>query len=1160
MKDLRFIHLHVHTQYSLLDGTIRLRELFQKVKEYNMPAVAITDHGNMFGAIEFYREAIKQGIKPIIGCELYVAPDSRFKKTTINGGDSSRHLLVLVKDLSGYKNLMKLTTAAYLEGFYYRPRVDKELLSQRSEGLMAMSACLHGEVAEHILKGNKKEAIKAAEEYREIFGTDNFFLELMENGLPEQSLVNDALLKISKELSIPLVATNDCHYLEKEDAEIHDVLLCIQTGKTISHKDRMRFRSDEFYFKSPDIMRNSFKYCIESIDNTAYIASECNLQLEFGNIYLPQFIIDTNQSLDDYLRDLAFRGLKERIPTIKKSYSDYPPELEKAYEDRLNRELEIIRSMGFAGYFLIVADFVNYAKRKGIPVGPGRGSAAGSLVAYTIGITDIDPIKYHLFFERFLNPDRISMPDIDIDFCQEGRNEVIQYVTEKYGKDHVAQIITFGKMQARAVIRDVGRALNIPYGEVDAIAKLIPNVLNITLEEAMRREPRLQEIADKNPQIAKLIKFSQALEGLNRHASTHAAGVVISDIPLVERVPLCVPKEDVVTQFTMNDIQAVGLTKFDFLGLKTLTVIKNVLKFVKEGRGEEVDIHNLPLDDPLTYQLLMRGDTDGVFQLESAGMKDILVNLKPDCIEDIIALIALYRPGPMSMVPEFIARKQGKTKITYEVPQLEEILKETYGIILYQEQVMQIAVNIGGYTMAEADNLRKVMSKKMASEMEKEKPKFLEGAKRNKIPEQKANRIWEQMESFAEYGFNKSHSTAYAIISYQTAYLKAHYPVEFMAALLTSEKDNRDKMIKHISTCKEMGISVLPPDINESARDFSVVSGSIRFGLAAVKNVGVGAIEAIISAREIGGKFLSFIDFCERVDLSKVNKRVIESLIKCGAFDTFGYHRSQLFNSFERIIDAVQRKKKTISNGKQVTLFEAEAKLISQNGLNNEDYLPEIPEWEMKELLAKEKETLGFYITSHPLFEYASQLSQPIFTDSEKIGEMKDKENVTFAGIVNSIREVTTKRKEVIAYVTFEDLKGTVVAIFFAEAYKKYFPLLHNDDPLVVKGFLDISEENIKVIAQELYLLKEFNKKEEQKILTISLDESIHNFEHINNLKEVLQRNKGNALVYLRIIKSDFEAVINLGENYRVRVNDKLMKEIAEVVGREFINSNYKFT
>ena len=785
MNNTDFVHLHVHTQYSLLDGAIRLDRLFEKAKTYGMSAVSMTDHGNLFGTVDFYQQARRSGIKPIIGSELYVAPRSRLDRESAGIGEASRHLVVLAKDIQGYQNLVRLSTLSYLEGFYYRPRVDKEVLGKYSDGLIGMSACLNGEIADLIVKGKRVEARKVAESYRELFGAGNFYLEIMENGLPEQRIANEGIIELGRELEIPLVATNDCHYLNREDAEAHDILLCIQTGKTVENSDRMRLGSDQFYFRSPDEMSALFSYCPEAVSNTALVAEKCNLTLNFDQFFLPKFDVEDDRTLDDHLQELAYEGWAK----LRNNLDIESSKLLERYEERIRMELEIIKSMGFAGYFLIVSDFVGHAKRSNIPVGPGRGSVAGSLVANALGITNIDPIRYGLFFERFLNPDRKSMPDIDIDFCIEGRNDIIRYVTEKYGSSKVAQIITFGTMQARAVIRDVGRALNMPYSEVDRIAKLVPGVLGMTLENAVKMEPRLQEEEKKNEKVAKLLSLSRKLEGLNRHSSTHAAGVVISDVPLVERVPLYKSQRDeIVTQFPMNDIQALGLIKFDFLGLKTLTVIRDTLRFVKEGGGEDIDINRLPLDDRLTYQLLMKGETDGVFQLESSGMKEILVSMKPDCIEDVMALIALYRPGPLKMVPEFISRKQGKTKIVYEVPELEGILKETYGVILYQEQVMQIASALASYTMGEADTFRKAMSKKKASEMEKERPKFLAGARRNGISETLAKSIFEQMETFAGYGFNKSHSAAYAMISFQTAYLKAHYPVEFMAALLSSEK------------------------------------------------------------------------------------------------------------------------------------------------------------------------------------------------------------------------------------------------------------------------------------------------------------------------------------------------------------------------------------
>ena len=1119
----------------------------RKAKEYQMPAVAMTDHGNLYGAIDFYKHAYQYGIKPIIGCELYVAPKSRFDKTGYGIGETANHLIVLARNMQGYRNLMKLSTAGFLDGFYYRPRVDKEILTKYHEGLIGMSACLHGEIASHLLRGNSKRPIRSAQQYRDIFGEGNFFLEIMENGLPEQKKANQGLIELSSEHGLPLVATNDCHYLNRKDAEAHEVLLCIQTGKTIEDADRMRFGTDQFYFRSPDEMKHLFSYCPEAIENTIQIAEKCNLTFESGSFFLPNFEINPDETLDERLKREAKEGLSTLLTNILKGPDE---NLREEYEKRLQQELEMIRSMGFAGYFLIVSDFINYAKKKNIPVGPGRGSAAGSLVAYAIGITNIDPIRYNLFFERFLNPDRISMPDIDTDFCPEGRDEIIRYVTEKYGSDKVSQIITFGKMQARAVIRDVGRAMNIPYGEVDRIAKLIPNVLNIKLDEAIKREPRLREEEKNNPRIKKLLDLSRSLEGLNRHSSTHAAGVVISDLPLVERIPLCKsPKDDVVTQFAMNDISEVGLTKFDFLGLKTLTVIKNALTFVRDSRNNDVDIDNLPLDDRKTYELLMRGDTDGIFQLESSGMKDILVRMKPDCIEDVIALIALYRPGPMDNVPEFIARKQGKTKIVYEVPELEAILKETYGIIVYQEQVMQIAVVIGNYSLSEADTLRKVMSKKKTDEMEnKEKPKFLEGARKKKIPEVKAARIWEQMETFGKYGFNKSHSTAYAIISYQTAYLKAHFPAEFMAALLTSEKDNRDKIITHISSCRDMGLNVLPPDINESMSDFSVVGEHIRFGLGAVKNVGVGAIDSIISVREKCGPFQSIIDFCDRVDPRKVNKRVIESLIKCGAFDSTGSKRRQLMTCYEEILDKAQRRQRERSSGQINFLEQIDSDTGSQSSVPFDFVLPDLPEWDQKELLLNEKETIGFYITGHPLSRFSERLGTLVNADTANIMHKPDRDAVILAGIVSNIREVTTKRKDTMAYITLEDLKGSVSVIFFPDVYRSSYDFLHGEEPLLIRGTLDIADDSVKVIASDVsFLAAAVEKPHNAVYFTVNVQKS--SIEDIELLGRRIKQFPGKYDGFIRLVGEMSETVIYLGEDMKVDLSVPLIKEADHILG-----------
>ncbi len=1139
-----FVHLHVHTQYSLLDGAIRLDDLFAKAKMYEMPAIAMTDHGNMFGAVDFYQKAYKAGIKPIIGCELYVAPSSRFDKN--EGGH--RHLVVLARDTQGYRNLMRLTSAGYLDGFYYKPRVDKELLALHSEGLICTSACLNGEISHLLLNGDREGAQRVAEEFQGIFGKENFYLEIMENGLEEQKRANIELIELGKKLSIPMVATNDCHYLNREDALAHEVLLCIQTGTTMDDERRMRFSSEEFYLKSPQEMKDSFIYCPEAIANTIEISNRCNLSLELGHqFFLPHYETEAGLSQEDHLAKLAREGLDNIMPVILAgAEGEDPEEVSTRYHKRLEMELEIINSMEFPGYFLIVADFVNYSKKRGIPVGPGRGSAAGSLVAYALRITDVDPIRYGLFFERFLNPSRRSMPDIDIDFCMEGRDEIIRYVTEKYGSDQVSQIITFGKMQAKGVVRDVGRALNMPYGEVDAIAKMIPNTLGITLKQAIRDEPRLAEEERKSEKVRNLLSLSQSLEGLNRHASTHAAGVVISDVPLVERVPLYKSSnsDDIVTQYSMNDLQEVGLTKFDFLGLKTLTVIRDAISFIRGVRGyKDFSIENIPLDDKTTYELLAKGQTDGVFQLESAGMKDILVNMKPDCIEDIIALISLYRPGPMSMVPDFIARKQGKQKIVYEDPGLEDILKETYGIILYQEQVMQIAGVIGGYSMADADNLRRAMSKKKVSAMEKERPKFIAGAKKNRIQETTAEKIWEQMETFAGYGFNKSHSTAYTIISFQTAYLKAHYPVEFMTALLTSEKNIRDNIIKYIASCRDMGISVLPPDINESFTDFSVIGDNIRFGLSAVKNVGEGAVESIIDSRASDGRFASFHDFCDRVDLHRVNKKVLESLIKCGAFDSLEKNRCRLMEGYEDVVTAAQRRNKDRMNG-QTSLFD-QPEVIDT--VRHE--LPDVPEWDHDILLSYEKEMLGFYITGHPLLKYADLLNAVVDTNSVTLSKKQDGSMVSVAGVVSNIREVTTKKKDTMAYLTIEDLNGFITVIVFADLYCDNFPLIHSEVPLYVKGRLDVGDEGGKIVATEITNIEDAMKTPFSSVHFI-VDTEKFNGDTLQSLKKVLNEKKGKYPGYIHLLISNgAETILSLGEGLKIDISEEVRTEADGILG-----------
>ncbi|HTY20677.1 MAG TPA: DNA polymerase III subunit alpha, partial [Geobacteraceae bacterium] len=875
MQQTDFVHLHLHTQYSLLDGAIRLTDLIAKAKEYGMPAVAATDHGNMFGAIEFYEKCTAAGIRPIIGAEVYVAPGSRFAKESGNGHDgiTNFHLILLCENHQGYRNLSRLVSAGFKEGFYYKPRIDKELLAECSEGLIALSACLKGEVAYLCGRNRIEEAIGVARWYAETF-PGSYYLELQENTLAEQDVANKRLLEIASELSLPLAATNDCHYLNRGDARAHEVLLCIQTGKTMNDTSRMRFSADEFYFKSPDEMAGAFHYAPEAVANTVRIAERCNLELDFKTYHFPEYHKNDDKSLDETLEEEAIAGLKERLAVIGAKDPEFGATQESAYFDRLHQELDCIREMKFPGYFLIVADFINWAKKRGIPVGPGRGSAAGSLVAYAIRITDIDPIPYNLLFERFLNPERISMPDIDVDFCQDRREEVIQYVADKYGRDKVCQIITFGTMAARGVIRDVGRALDMPYGEVDRIAKMVPEILGITLERALQQEPKLKEMSGADPRVQELLDIALRLEGLARHASTHAAGVVVAPRVMEEFCPVYKDQKSgsITTQYSMKYVEKIGLVKFDFLGLKNLTVIDNAVKLIRGGSDPDFDISSLRDDDQATYQLLQSGNTTGVFQLESSGMQGLLIKLKPSCFEDIIAVVALYRPGPLGsgMVDDFIDRKHGRKRVVYDLPQLEPILKDTYGVIVYQEQVMQIARTLGGYSLGGADLLRRAMGKKDPAGMAREKDKFLAGAKGKGIDARKAEAIFDLMAKFAEYGFNKSHSAAYAMVAYQTAFLKAHFPVEFMAALLTEDMGNTDKVIKNIADCREMGIDVLPPDINDSDLSFRVLGNSIRFGLGAVKNVGESAIEAILDARG-KGLFKDIFDFCERVDLRRVN-------------------------------------------------------------------------------------------------------------------------------------------------------------------------------------------------------------------------------------------------------------------------------------------------
>uniref|UniRef100_A0A7C4EPF4 DNA polymerase III subunit alpha n=1 Tax=Thermodesulfovibrio aggregans TaxID=86166 RepID=A0A7C4EPF4_9BACT len=1070
MNKEEFVHLHLHTEYSLLDGAIRIDELIEQAKMFGMPAVAITDHGNLFGAVNFFKKAQKAGIKSIIGCEVYVAPQSRFDKTKINKDPSmpeeaSFHLTLLVQNEEGYKSLTRLVTRSYLEGFYYKPRIDMELLSQYHKGLIVLSGCLKGEIPYNIIYENKQKAEDIAKKFKDIFGS-NFFLEIQSNNIPEQEIVNRGLLEISKKFDIPVVATNDCHYLRKSDARAHEILLCIQTGKTIKDEKRLKFQSDDFYFKSPQEMYKAFSEIPEALKNTLLIAEKCNFKLKLGEYKLPKFNVPEGYTPEEYLKEIAIKGLQERFKGL-------PPD---DYMKRLEMELNVITEIGFASYFLIVWDFINYARKRNIPVGPGRGSAAGSLVAYALKITDIDPIKYGLLFERFLNPERVSLPDIDVDFCKDRREEVIQYVSEKYGRDRVAHIITFGTMAARAVVRDVGRALNIPYSEVDKIAKMIPFAC-ASLEQALKLETALKELYSKDKTVKELIDIALRLEGLVRHSSQHAAGVVISPEPLEDLMPLYKnPGEDVViTQFDMKALEDIGLLKFDFLGLKTLTVIDCTVKYASL-HGKDLVLENIPLDDLDTYRILSSGNTTGVFQLESRGMRELLKRIEPQRFEDLIALVALYRPGPLGsgMVEDFIKRKRGLIPVKYELPELEEILDETYGAILYQEQVMKIANKIAGFTMAQADVLRKAMGKKITELMTGLKEEFIQGAVKNDVPYEVAESLFNIMAAFGEYGFNKSHSAAYAYLAYITAYLKTHYPLEFFAANLSNEMGDTNKIVKFINECKAWGIEIKGPDINESDRAFTITGSSIRFGLEAVKGVGGSALECIFNERK-KGKFTSMSDFLRRVDTKKVNKKVIESLIKAGAFDS-------LYPSFSP------------NKARAIAMHE----LLSYKGESAGKLFfsqEKIEEWDNNTLLSEEKASLGFYLTGHPMKPLRYFLSKmnvlcisDIFdTVEEEFIEDRESQEVKIAGIVE---EVKTKLKEkgVTGYITIEDETGRLEVVIYPELFNKYRKILTERSSILLKGIVFKSPDSTKFLARDIEELNNIDYKIKYEICVDCLD------------------------------------------------------------------------
>jgi len=1145
-----FVHLHVHTEFSLLDGAIRISEMLKKAASLGMDSVAITDHGNMFGAVEFYSKATEAGINPIIGCETYIAPGSRKNKSpSTDGQPNAYHLVLLAMDETGYRNLSRLVTLGNLEGFYYHPRIDMELLKKYNTGLIALSACLKGHIPYSLRNGRVENAKKYALELASIFDHDRFYLEIMANKMPEQIAVNKALKELAQDLSLPLLATNDCHYLNKEDAEAHDILLCIQTGKSVDDPNRLKFSNNEFYFKSQAEMALDLNEFPEALSNTLNVAKRCNYEMEFGHYKYPVFQVSGNLRLDERFAKEAQNGLENRLVRKEALEGSISAELKNEYEKRLAYELKTINEMGFAGYFLIVADFIDYARKSGIPVGPGRGSAAGSLTAYALKITDIDPIKYDLLFERFLNPGRISMPDIDIDFCIKNRDRVIDYVSNKYGRENVSQIITFGKMKARAVIRDVGRSLNMSYAEADRIAKLIPEGINITLDEAVDAEPQLKAMEEGTDDERRLLRISRSLEGLTRHASTHASGIVISDRPLVEYLPLFKgPNGEIMTQYTMDQVAQLGLIKFDFLGLKTLTVIQDTLNLVEKTTGQALTLDELKMGDNETFQLISRGKTTGVFQLESTGMKELLRNLKPGAFEDIVASVALYRPGPLgsNMVDDFIKRKHGEIKKTYLLPQLEEILNETYGVIVYQEQVMRIAQVLANYSLAEADLLRKVISKKKADEMAQQKERFLAGTGQNGLNSNKAGHVFDLIEKFGGYGFNKSHSVAYAMIAYFTAYLKAHYPVQFMAALLTEDMGSQDKTIKNIAECKEMDIPILPPDINESQVDFSVVGESIRFGLAAVKNVGFKAVEAIVHERERKGPFVSLRDFCKRVDKSKVNKRVLEGLIQCGAFDFTRVFRSRLFASLN---DAIAFGGIS-EDPNQLNMFD----LFSSKEEEDSSFEPiDVDEWADDEKLRKEKESLGFYITGHPLDRFADVINQFATTTTQDLVGVKDKSTVKLAGLVNTIRIKRTRKGEKMAIINVEDKKGFTEVVVFPDVFARCATLLNDDRPLLITGDAEVSDNTAKIRAQDIVALETVKQRTINSIV-IPVSQGGLNRSSLVKLKDLIFRYPGECQLKFRVkLDDNHKATVATHNRYSIMPEENLIKEIESLIGAKVI-------
>lgn len=1157
-----FVHLHVHTEYSLLDGFSRIKNLVNRAKELNMSAVAITDHGCMFGAIDFFKVAKKEGIKPIIGCEVYTAPRG-MKDKDPNFDKSQGHLILLAKDTTGYQNLIKLVSAAYVQGFYYKPRVDIDEIKKHSEGIIALSACLAGDVSQALMNRNYDKAKNIALKYKEIFGEENYYLEIQDHNLPEQKEVNRELIRLSKEIGVGLVATNDVHYVRKEDSKIHDILMCIQMGKTVNDPARMRFGSDEFYLKSREEMEEIFPEVQEALDNTSKIAQMCNVEFDFNTIHLPQYDVPDGYTPQEYLRMLCFKGLKERYKKPSQEILD-----------RLEYELGVIEKMGYVEYFLITWDFINFARENSIMVGPGRGSAAGSIVSYTLYITDIDPIKYSLLFERFLNPERVSMPDIDIDFCYERREEVIDYVKRKYGEDHVAQIITFGTMGAKAAIRDVGRVLDVSYNKVDNIAKEIPFALGMTIDKALDTNPNLKKLYEEDSETKEIIDVSRKIEGMLRHASTHAAGVVISKKPIDEYVPLYKHQDAITTQFTMTTLEELGLLKMDFLGLRTLTVIRDALDLIEKNHNLKINFSKMEYDDPKVYELLSSGNTLGVFQLESAGMRSFIKQLKPDNFEDIVAGISLYRPGPMDSIPVYINNKNNPENVEYLHKKLKPIMEVTYGCLVYQEQVMQVVRDLGGYSYGRSDLVRRAMGKKKMDVMEKEREYFIHGKTdengeleiagcvRNGVPEDIGNKIFDDMIDFAKYAFNKSHAAAYGVLAYETAYLKAHYPVEFMAALITSVMGNTDKVVEYIRECNSLKIDVLKPDINKSFTKFSVEDKSIRFGLAAVKNVGVNVLNNIIKERESSGEFKDFNEFCKRLDSKDLNKRIIESLIKCGAFDEMGDNRASLLLGYEKLLESISMDRKKNLAG-QVSLFDGfEMDESINNDIQSMYTLPHVKELEEKERLYLEKEVLGMYVSGHPLSQYKDEIKRNTTINNAELNEIKDdyitylnlnEREVTMGGIVINKTIRTTKRNDLMAIIELEDLFGVIEVIVFPQVLQKYNTIIQEDKIIYIDGRLSIKEdENAKLIAREIRDMNDSGNKDKP-TLYLKIN-SIENKELVNDLISVVTKYPGenDIYIYAENIKQVYK-----WNHIKVNINENLINELEHILPKTNIKVKF---